>query len=289
MSRPRHEDVWVTVAENLRIYARDYPALEQQDSTPVICIPGLTRNHRDFEELAPWLANRRRVVAVDLRGRGLSDADPEWRRYVLETYVADVVCLLDHLRLDRVVVIGTSLGGLVGMYLAANHPQRVAALVLNDIGPQLDPAGLLRIAASVGSAKPVTDWSQAADEAQRTHGHALPDFAAEDWVGFAKRIYRQRRPGVIERDMDPAIGRALREQQGPLPDFWSVFAALRALPILVLRGASSDLLSSGTLARMQGAHPGLHSCTIARRGHSPTLDEPASRQALTNFFQAERL
>lgn len=261
---------------------------------PVVCIPGLTRNCRDFEDLAPWLARERPVLTVDLRGRGLSDADPDWRRYSLDTYVDDVLRMVDHVEcdgrgLDRVIVIGTSLGGLVGMYLAARHPTRVGALVLNDIGPELDPVGMLRIASSVGTAVPVGTWEEAAAEARRTHAHTLPDFTDEDWQRFARRVYREKSPGMIERDMDPAIGRALREQAGPMPDFWQVFRSLGNLPVLALRGEHSDLFAETTLARMRAVHPAFDSCTIPRRGHSPTLDEAEARLAIGKFFAKEKL
>lgn len=261
---------------------------------PAVCIPGLTRNCRDFEDLAPWLARERQVLTVDLRGRGLSEADPDWRRYSLDTYVDDLVRLLDYAgraggAFDRVVVIGTSLGGLVGMYLAARHPSRVGALVLNDIGPELDPVGMMRIASSVGTAAPVGCWDEAASEARRTHAHALPDFSDEDWQRFARRVYREKSPGLIERDMDPAIGRALREQSGPMPDFWQVFRSLGTLPMLALRGEHSDLFAETTLSRMRSMHPALESSTIPRRGHSPTLDEVESRLAIEHFLAKENL
>jgi pimeloyl-ACP methyl ester carboxylesterase len=288
-----YADVWTIVEGGLRLHGRDYAAAElrgqSSSATPVLCIPGLTRNCRDFEALAPWLARDRRVLTVDLRGRGLSDPDPNWRNYTLDVYVADVLAMLDHLRLTRVIVIGTSLGGLVGMYLAARHPQRIAGLVLNDIGPELDPAGMIRIASSVGTSGPVASWADAAAEASRSHSHALPDLSAQDWETFAHRVYREREPGVIERDMDPAIGRALRSQTGPLPDFWQVFGSLHAVPLLVIRGEHSDLFAETTLQRMLAMHPALSACTIPSRGHSPTLDESTSRGALEDFFNREKL
>lgn len=278
------------VGQGLHLRWRDYPGRPEQ--TPVICLPGLTRNCRDFESLAPHLAKflGRRVLTVDLRGRGRSDHDPEWRNYQLETYVQDVLAVMDAAALDRVVIIGTSLGGLVGLHLAA-LPQvrsmgRVAGLVLNDIGPELEPAGMLRIATGVGTARAATSWTEAAADARLANAAVMPDFGDDDWLIFAQRVYRDDGAGRLIRDMDPNIGRAIRESGGELPDFWPVFATLQGLPMLCLRGELSDLLSAATVERMAARHPGLQTCVIPRRGHSPTLDEPASRAAIDAFVRS---
>ncbi|NDB15811.1 MAG: alpha/beta fold hydrolase [Gammaproteobacteria bacterium] len=160
-------DRYLEVSAGLRLHWRDYAG--EADPTPVLCLPGLTRNCRDFERLAPHLSRflGRRVIALDLRGRGLSDHDPEWRNYRLDVYVRDVLAVLDAVALPRVVVIGTSLGGFVGMFLASEHRERVTGLVLNDIGPELEMAGMLRIATSAGKARAATSWQEAADDARR--------------------------------------------------------------------------------------------------------------------------
>ena len=277
------------VGAGLRLRWRDYPG--DAARTPVICLPGLTRNCRDFESLAPHLVRflGRRVLALDLRGRGRSDHDPEWRNYQLDTYVQDVLAVMDAAALARSIIIGTSLGGLVGMHLAALSPvrsaARVAGLVLNDIGPELDPAGMLRIATGVGTARSATSWAEAAADAQKAHATVMPDFNDRDWLTFAQRVYREDSAGRIVRDMDPNLGRAIRESGSELPDFWGVFDRLENLPMLCLRGELSDLLSAATVERMVSRHPGLQTCLIPRRGHSPTLDEPASRAAIDAFVR----
>ena len=277
------------VGAGLRLRWRDYPG--DAARTPVICLPGLTRNCRDFESLAPHLVSflGRRVLALDLRGRGRSDHDPEWRNYQLDTYVQDVLAVMDAAALARSIIIGTSLGGLIGMHLAALSPvrsaARVAGLVLNDIGPELDPAGMLRIATGVGTARPATSWAEAAADAQKAHATVMPDFNDRDWLTFAQRVYREDSAGRIVRDMDPNLGRAIRESGSELPDFWGVFAKLESLPMLCLRGELSDLLSAATVERMAAQHPDLQTCVIPRRGHSPTLDEPASRAAIDAFVR----
>lgn len=278
-----------TVGNGLRLRWREYQG--SPNLTPVICLPGLTRNSRDFESLAPHLVSflDRRVLAIDLRGRGRSDYDPDWRNYRLDVYVQDVIAVMAAAGVGRAVFIGTSLGGLVGMHLAATQPigsdTRVAGLVLNDIGPELEPAGMLRIATGVGTARAAGSWAEAAADAQLAHAAVLPDFTPADWLIFARRVYRDDGTGQLVRDMDPDIGRAMRESGGDVPDFWTVFTALKELPMLCLRGELSDLLSAATVERMLALHPGLQSCVIPRRGHSPTLDEPTSRAAIDAFIR----
>ncbi len=279
----------VRASDGLRLYYRKYPGDPQR--TAVLCLPGLTRNSRDFEALAPHISSvsRRSVVALDLRGRGHSASDPEWRNYRPEIYVRDVLAVLDAAGLQRVIVIGTSLGGIVGMLLASLHRTRTAGLVLNDIGPALEVAGMLRIASSAGTARTVTTWTEAAADARAANAAVYPDFTDADWMTFARRVYREDSPGRIIRDVDPNVGRAVREPAGvptgAVPDFWGAFDALDGLPLLCLRGELSDLLSAATVARMAERHAGMKSIEIPRRGHAPTLDEPESRAAIDAFIK----
>lgn len=275
----------VMVGDGLGLHCRDYagPA-SAADRPPVLCLPGLTRNCRDFEPLALHLAARHRVLTPDLRGRGGSDRDPDWRRYRLDVYVADIAALMHALAVPEAVVVGTSLGGLVGMSLAAGDRDRVAGLVLNDIGPTLDPRGMQRIAAGAGMTRPAASWEEAAADARAANAMALPDLDADDWLRLARAVYREESPGRIVRDVDPLIGRALREPVGPAPDFWAAFGALEGLPLLCIRGALSDLLSTETVAEMSVRQPQMQRCEIPGRGHAPTLDEPASREALDRFL-----
>lgn len=274
----------VALADGLGLHCRDYPGPAAADRPPALCLPGLTRNCRDFEPLALHLAARFRVLTPDLRGRGGSDRDPDWRRYRLDVYVDDMVALLDALAVPQVVVVGTSLGGLVGMSLAAEHRDRVAGLVLNDIGPELDPRGMLRIATGAGNTPPASTWERAAADARAANEMALPGLTDDDWLRFARAVYREEAPGRIVRDVDPLIGRALREPGGPAPDFWQAFDALAGLPLLSIRGESSDLLSAATVERMSERHRAMQTCLVPGRGHAPTLDEPVSRAALDAFL-----
>ena len=278
-------DCRVTTGDGIGLHCRDYPGPIGAAARPsVLCLPGLTRNCRDFELLALHLAARHRVLTPDLRGRGRSDHDPDWRRYRLDVYVADMSALLDALGVAQVVVVGTSLGGLIGMFLAAGHRARVAGLVLNDIGPELDPRGMLRIATGVGAARAVSTWAEAAADARAANEMALPGLDEAAWLRFARAVYREETPGRIVRDMDPMIGPALREPSASTPDFWAAFAALDGLPMLSIRGELTDLLSEETFARMLARHPDMQACRVPGRGHAPTLDEPESRAALDRFL-----
>jgi len=277
---------FVRLESGLTLFCRDYPVTATTPGSPtILCLAGLTRNMRDFEGLAQHLQQRYRVLTLDLRGRGGSDYDPDWRNYRLEVYVADVVAVLDALRIDQVIIIGTSLGGLIGMFFGAINPERLRGLVLNDIGPELDPTGMDRIARSVGTAAAVDSWEEAARDAQVAHAAVLPDYSRSDWLDFARRIYRQQPDGRIVRDMDPLIGRALREAESSTPDFWGAFRELQRVPILAIRGSLSDLLSEQTLAAMKDLHPTMATALVPSRGHAPTLDEPPSRRAIDDFLE----
>lgn len=276
----------IALADGLRMYCRDYPALQPTGRPTVLCLPGLTRNCRDFESLAAMLAARHRVLTPDLRGRGGSDRDPEWRHYQPLNYVADVARLLRELQAGRVVIVGTSLGGLVAMLMATLQPDALAGVVLNDIGPELDPAGLARIGTYVGTLPPQRTWEEAAAQARGAHSAALPDLDEAGWLAFARRVYREESPGRIVPDMDPMIGAAMRETAGQAADLWVLFRALDRIPTLAIRGELSDLLSADTLSRMQQIKPDLRTLRVPRRGHAPTLDEPECRRAISEFLES---
>jgi pimeloyl-ACP methyl ester carboxylesterase len=273
----------VRVKDGLTLHCRDY--VSESLRLPVLCLPGLTRNGRDFHELASHLSVERRVLALDFRGRGQSDHDSDWHRYRLDVYVEDVIAALDALQVSRVIIIGTSLGGLVGMFFGAQCPERLAGLVLNDIGPELDARGMNRIASSVGKSGPVDKWEQAEAAAKEAHAAVMPDFTAADWAIFARQVYRERDDGLIARDMDPQIGMALRDVSTPTPDLWHAFQSLRQIPILTLRGELSDLLTQTTVSRMQQWYPSMSAVLVPNRGHAPTLNEPTSRAAIDRFLE----
>lgn len=267
--------------DGLALFYRDYAA--ERPGTPVLCLPGLTRNSRDFEDLAQRLCATRRVLAPDLRGRGFSQHDPEWRNYHPGTYVSDVFTLLEHTGVERVIVIGTSLGGLIAMVMAAQAPARLAGVVLNDIGPEIAPAGLARISAYTGRLPPVANWDEAVAQAQAVYGEWWPGLSDEQWLRMARRGYREDEHGVPRLDIDPAIGTAVRAAGPQSGDPWQAFDALREVPTLVLRGERSDILSGDTVAKMRRRKPDLVTVTVRNRGHVPLLDEPEALAAIERF------
>lgn len=269
--------------DGLELFYRSFGAGVR--GVPVVCLPGITRNSRDFEDLAPRLAARHPVVAPDFRGRGFSAWDPVWRHYYPPTYVDDVLRLLDELRIERAAFIGTSLGGLVSMLLAGRHAGRVAGLVLNDIGPEIGPAGLARIKTYIGRAAPVASWQEAVAQAREIYGIAWPGLSDEEWLRLVRRSYREDDSGVPVLDMDPMVGDAARTVGTGIDDPWALFAALRPLPLLVLQGELSDILTADIVARMQKAHPGMQHVTVSHRGHVPLLDEPDSLAAIDGFLE----
>lgn len=283
MNATTWQDRYFQSADGLRLHYRDYPGAAGR--VPVLCLPGLTRNCRDFETVAPRIQRSRRVLCADLRGRGLSQHDPNWRNYHPGTYVADVALLLADAGVDRVVVLGTSLGGIVAMIMAATMPRVLAGVILNDIGPEVAPEGQGRISSYVGKAAPVRTWAEAAAQSRATSGLAWPDATDEDWSRIARRVYREV-DGVPQLDMDRMIGEAVRAApSGAAPDLWPVFAALKPIPVLALRGATSDVLSQATFDRMAREKPDLERVTVAGRGHAPTLDEPECVAAIDAFLQ----
>ncbi len=272
-----------TSADGLTLRYRDYPG--RADLPPVLCIPGLTRNCRDFEPLAAAIAGEWRVICPDLRGRGQSDYARDSASYQPLQYAADVLALLDHLGLQRVVMVGTSLGGIVIMLLAVQAPERLAGVVLNDVGPEIEAAGLARIRGYVGQGRSFPTWMHAARGLREQAGPAHPDYAIGDWLRLAKRLMAVGPGGRIAFDYDMKIAEPFQTAEGTAPvDMWPTFRALAGRPALAIRGELSDILSARTLEKMAAELPGLETCTIARTGHAPTLDEPEAQAALARFL-----
>lgn len=282
MSQPYSDLHWRS-DDALRLHARDYPA-SNASRLPVICIPGLTRNAADFERLAPWLAEQgRRVLAIELRGRAGSDRDPDPRHYSVPSYVADVLALMRDQGIPRAVFVGTSLGALVTMAVASKRSDAVAAAVLNDAGPEVGRAALARIGAYAGKAVAPMSLEDAAAYAQRVGGVAFPNYQAADWRAMAQRMFRLREDGLYEPDYDPRIVRTasplLLRLMRPL--MWMAFKRLaRGRPTLLVRGALSDVLEVGLVARMAKAAPAMRVVEIPDVGHAPDLSEPDARDAI---------
>ena len=279
-----YRDQFFEARDGLRLYARDYPG-DNPTSPTVLCLPGLTRNSADFADLAHELAPRFRVLAADLRGRGRSARDPDWHHYQPAVYLDDVLRLLDHQQVTRVAVIGTSLGGLLAMMLGATHRARIAGIVLNDIGPEIDPRGATRIREYAGRIGPAQDWVEAVGQLRSIYGAAWPGLTAERWSVLARRSYRENAAGVPELDYDPMIGEALRQAPATSADLWPLWMALKSLPVLSIRGELSDILAASTVERMRREKPDLEVLQVANRGHVPLLDEPGCLDAIERFLR----
>ena len=275
-------------SDELSLYARDYAGAEGAALLPVIAIHGLTRNSADFGTVAPLIAaTGRRVLALDVRGRGRSDRAADPMTYQPPVYAKDVLALLDQAGVGRAVFLGTSMGGLITMALTAMAPDRVAAAILNDIGPEVAPEGLARIASYTGQTVEIRSWDDAADYARRTNGAALPHYGPDDWLAFARRVFREGPDGVPVLDYDPDITVPMRAagKDALVPDLWPAFRTLaEGRKLLLVRGATSDLLSSDIAGRMREAAPEMKFVEVPGVGHAPMLDEPAARDAILDFL-----
>ena len=282
MSKPYAEIDWQS-HDGLRLYTRVYEAATK-DAPTVLCLHGLTRNSRDFEDLAPHLQRRYRVIVPDMRGRGFSARDPHPQNYRPGIYVQDILALLGAVDAPRVRLIGTSLGGMLAMMLGFSHPACIVGVVLNDIGPEIDPVGIERIKQYAGRLPPARTWNEAIAQTRAVHGDAWPDLPPDRWATLARRGYREDAAGMVELDADPNIGEALRAAPAATLDLWPLWSALRDVPTLAIRGARSDILSAATFARMKRENPGLQQLEVANRGHVPLLDEPECIAALDAFL-----
>ncbi|MCG8503177.1 MAG: alpha/beta hydrolase [Sphingomonadales bacterium] len=273
--------------DGLNLYFRDYAA-RSGAHTPVLCLTGLTRNCRDYENLAPHISRHHRVICPDPRGRGRSDYDPTAENYHPGTYVQDTFKLLGLLAVERVIIIGTSMGGLMAMIMSAMAPERIAAVVLNDVGPEVAEEGIERIKSYVGMPTVSADWGKATALVRASAAELYPDFDDADWLRFTRRIFREDGSGKIAPDYDLKIADGLAAGSAVPPDLWPLFDAVSQRPLLVIRGAHSDILSADTLARMQERNPEMQVAVVPDRGHAPTLDEPAAVAAIDAFLAALR-
>ena len=243
---------------------------------PLLCLAGLTRNGRDYQFLAPHVPDLR-LITLDARGRGESDYDPDFMNYNVQREAKDVTELLDHLGLGKVTVLGTSRGGMVAMALASHHPERLSGVILNDIGPVLEPQGIARIMDYVGKTPKAKTLDEAAADLKAAMEPGFPGVPLAVWRQQAEYQYREI-AGGLELRYDPNLRKALLEQAaaGAMPDLWMFFEALRDLPLGVLRGENSDILTHETLEEMHRRHPDMISEEVPDRAHVPFLDEPES-------------
>ena len=274
--------------DGLALYARDYAAQGGPARLPVVCLHGLTRNSADFDELAPWIAGRsRRVLALDVRGRGRSQAAPDPSAYHLDVYAEDVQLLARKLGIARAVFIGTSMGGLITMTLGIRRLPMIAAAVLNDVGPDLSPRGLERISSYVGRCQALSSWDDATGYVRQINCKAFPDNSEDEWRKWAHRAFAEDAAGRLVPRYDQSIASSL--QQGAIrPSSWAAGVAFRRLannrPTLLVRGQLSDLLEPEQLDRMLRQAPSLRYAEVPGVGHAPMLTEPVALAALERFL-----
>jgi len=276
-----YQDLYWTSTDGVKLHARDYAG--DPAAVPVVCLPGLTRNARDYAALAATLAPGRRVIAVDFRGRGESGQAKDPMSYVPATYADDVRGLLVEAGIERFVAVGTSLGGLVAMLLAGDGVLRGA--VINDVGPEIESAGLQRIRGYVGRGSSCPTWLHAARTVADAHRDIYPSWELDDWLGMAKRLYRVTSAGRIVLDYDLRIAepfRVLATAEGP--DMWEALGGFAAVPVLVVRGGRSDVLSADVAARMIERLPQGELVTVPDVGHAPTLSEPAAAAGIARLL-----
>lgn len=267
--------------DGLSLYYRDYGD-RLNSAIPVLCLPGLTRSSRDFHRMASRVAKDRRVVCPDYRGRGLSDYDPEPSNYHPTVHVNDVRHLMTVAGLHRVIIIGTSFGGFLAMGLALAAPSAIAAVVLNDVGPEVAESGLKRIMDYIGRDHPQPDWPSAAAEMKRMFPN-LSFETEEEWLAGARNTWREGDDGILHFDWDIRLAEAIGKARHDFEP-WSLFRALCGIPVLAFRGGKSDVLSPEILEHMQREHPGLTAVTVPGVGHPLSLSEPQAVEAIDEFL-----
>ncbi len=284
---------YISARDGLRLYLRHYPAVQSSDgshqsSRPVLCLAGLTRNSRDFgliaEALSAHPTSPRDVYTLDMRGRGNSEHDADWKAYAIPNEMHDVIDVMTVLGLYNAGIIGTSRGGLITMILSAAQPGRIGAVVLNDIGPVIEQDGLARIAGYVGRIPTPKTWTEASSIVRDLTKRDFPTLSDSDLDAFARQLFNERNGRPIS-GYDSKLAKALSVLDGPIPVLWPQFESLKRVPLMVVRGGNSDLLSEKTVDEMQRRHPNFTRLTVPNEGHAPLLRDRASIDAVADFFQ----
>lgn len=279
-------DINYKSADGLQLFAKAYG--NPDAALTVLCMHGLTRNHKDFEPMIALLDDAHRYISVDVRGRGRSDRVSDPKSYTPQHYSADMAVLIEQLGVSRFSMIGTSMGGLMAMILSKMMPDRIMGVVLNDVGPVVENAGLKRISAYAGKVQPVAGWPEAAEATAKAQAIAFPDYGAEDWKAFAARTYRKQDDGTLIQDYDPAITSSLGHSRPGLMTriaMWRLFGTMKTIPMLVVRGETSDILSDKTARRMIRRNKNAGLVTVPGVGHAPMLDEPLAVTAISQFLK----
>jgi pimeloyl-ACP methyl ester carboxylesterase len=278
-----------TSRDGLTLVARDYAGADGVARLPVVCLHGLTRNAKDFDDVAPRLAaTGRRIIVPDVRGRGASARDPNAANYHPRVYARDMAEMMQALGIAQAVFVGTSMGGIITMALAALRSKSVAAAILNDVGPAVAPEGIARILGYVGQPVAIANWAEAAEHCRRNYGAAWPDYGADDWDRLARRTFREN-GGKIGFDYDPRILEPLLKPppRGQSMLAWFLFRRLaKKRPVLLIRGAASDVITRSIADRMKAKAPDLIVTDVPGVGHAPTLTEPAAVAAIDGFLNS---
>lgn len=286
-----YEDLYFTSRDGLRLHGRRYPAKGSTSSRarPALCLAGLTRNGRDFHDLAIALSSSpstpRTVYTLDSRGRGQSDFDPDWRNYTISVEMLDVLDFITLTGLYDAALIGTSRGGLITMLLAAARPTAIGAVVLNDIGPVIEHDGLARISGYVGRVPLPISWADAARMMRELNRRHFPEIPDHVWEEAARQWYNEKN-GKPAPGYDPALGNALSVLDGPLPALWPQFEALKRVPLMAIRGEHSDILTAATVDEMRRRHPAMATIMVPGQGHAPLLKDAATIEAVRHFLAA---
>ena len=287
-----YREIYFTTHDGLRLCGRHYPAVfgsNGAERTPLLCLAGLSRNGRDFHVLAEALSQRfdgaRDVFTLDYRGRGQSDSDKNWRNYAVPLEAVDVLDFMIVAGLERPAIIGTSRGGLIAMVLAALRPRAVGPVVLNDIGPVIEQKGLSRIAGYVGRIPLPASWTDAGALVEDMCRRAFPNVGKDEWVAVARQWFNEHK-GRPAPGYDPALANAMSVLDGPIPQLWPQFEGLRRVPVLVIRGENSDILSEETVEAMHRLHPQLSSYLVPGEGHAPRLRDAQSIEVVAQFLAA---
>lgn len=280
-------EIYFTARDGLRLYARHYPARFRQGRRPVLCLAGLTRNSRDFHDIASALSSHpstpRDVFTLDSRGRGLSEHDSDWKNYAVPIEMHDVIDFMTMLELTDAGIIGTSRGGLITMVLGAVQPTRIGAVVLNDIGPVIETDGIARIAGYVGRIPTPKTWPEATAIVRDLTRRDFPTLTEAGADALARQLFNERGGRPIS-GYDSKLSKSLSVLDGPIPALWPQFETLKNAPLLVVRGANSDLLSEATVAEMLRRHPRASTITVPAEGHAPLLKDQPTITAIANFF-----
>ena len=277
-------DFFYTVEDGVTLYARDYSGPEKRNGC-VLMMHGLTRNSKDFEVLAEKLSASYRVLVADQRGRGKSEWDSQPERYAIPTYVGDMFALLEAAGEKQVAAVGTSMGGLMAMVMNAASPGVFSHVVLNDIGPELSKVGLDRISSYVGQGGPISTWEEAVAYNRSINGVAFPTLRDDQWETFTRQLFSER-DGAPYLDYDPAISQAVRADDGSAvpPDLWPVFQLLNTQPLMLVRGAISDLLDNEIKDRMIVEVPSLEYVEVPDVGHAPMLIDESVTTVIEQFI-----